>query len=331
MKPVLKYCEVYISNVCNYSCSNCQSLNNFAFKGHQLWGDHEHEYKLLSEKLDIEQLQIIGGEPTLNPDFEQWVSGISSLWPQTKLQISTNGSRLDKITDTIYDTLKKHKGTLWLTCHNISLYNEFLEFSRQFLDEIVSDYVSDHTYKHNWRETYHSIKETDWPECNDISDFYHLPDDIKEQFEHKIRNDASIKLKTTSRTLVDCNGVEVKIDWSQSFFSSVIDDNLKLRFNSDPVKAHDICYFKECHQLNKGKLYKCPLVSVLPDFTQQFNISGADVSYTPLNSSQSDMEVAEFVNNITQPIDQCRFCPSKYDTKHNFVGTDKKIKIVPIN
>jgi organic radical activating enzyme len=303
MKPRLKYAEVYITNVCNYSCTHCQSLNNFAFKGHQRWEDHENEYRRLSGQLDIDQIQIIGGEPTLNPDFEKWVEEISKLWPNAKLQIATNGTRLDKLTKEIYQILLKHKGTLWITCHDIELYDGFLDFSKTFLNKIVSDNVSN--------------------------------DDWKRDYERS-KTDPTVKLKTISRTIIDENGVEVILDWSQSFVSSVIDllDNqsLTMKYNSDPVQAHDICYFKNCHQINKGKVYKCPLVSVLPDFLDQFdvNMSADDralaYSYQPLTA---DKNVSEFVNTIADPISQCKFCPANY-TKHNFVGTDKKIKIISI-
>jgi organic radical activating enzyme len=303
MKPRLKYAEVYITNVCNYSCTHCQSLNNFSFKGHQSWEDHENEYRSLSNKLDIDQIQIIGGEPTLNPDFEKWVEEISKLWPNAKLQIATNGTRLDKLTKEIYQILLKHKGTLWITCHDIELYDGFLDFSKTFLNKIVSDNVSN--------------------------------DDWKRDYERS-KTDPTVKLKTVSRKMTDENDVEVILDWSQSFVSSVIDllDNqsLTMKYNSDPVQAHDICYFKNCHQINKGKVYKCPLVSVLPDFLNQFdvNMSADDkslaYSYEPLTA---DRDISKFVNAIDDVIPQCKFCPANY-TKHNFVGTDKKIKIIPI-
>ena len=98
------------------------------------------------------------------------------------------------------------------------------------------------------------------------------------------------------------------------------------------MQAHDICYFKNCHQINKGKIYKCPLVSVLPDFLDQFDVNMSDddkalaYSYQPLTA---DKNVSEFVNTIADPIPQCKFCPSNYDNKHNFIGTEKKIKIIP--
>ena len=292
MKPRLKYAEVYITNVCNYSCTHCQSLNNFAFKGHYRWNEYENEYRRLSDQLDIDQIQIIGGEPTLNPDFEKWVEEISKLWPNSKLQISTNGSRLDKLTKEIYQILLKHKGTLWITCHDMQLYDGFLDFSKTFLNKIVSDNVSN--------------------------------DDWKREYERS-KTDPTVKLKTVSRTIIDENGVEVILDWSQSFVSSVIDllDNqsLTMKYNSDPVQAHDICYFKNCHQINKGKVYKCPLVSVLPDFLDQFdvNMSADDrtlaYSYEPLTA---DNNVSEFVNAISDPISQCKFCPVNLKSEQIF-------------
>jgi len=304
MKPRLKYTEIYITNVCNYSCTHCQSLNNFAFKGHQSWKDYESEYRSLSEQIDIDQIQIMGGEPTLNPEFEKWVNEISNLWPNAKLQIATNGTRLDKLDNKIYQILEKHKGTLWVTCHDIQLYDKFLDFSKTFLNNIVSDtFIND-----EWKREYEQSK-----------------------------TDLTIKLKTASRTLIDENGVEVILEWSQSFVPSVIDvlDNqsLTIKYNSDPTQAHDICYFKTCHQINKGKLYKCPLVSILPDFLDQFDVAmSADdrslaYSYEPLTANNKN--VSKFINAINDPIPQCKFCPSNY-TKHNFVGTKKKIKIIPL-
>jgi organic radical activating enzyme len=305
MKPRLKYTEIYITNVCNYSCTNCQSLNNFSFKGHQRWEDYESDYIKLSNQIDIGQIQIIGGEPTLNPDFKKWVAGISSLWPESKLQIATNGTRLDKLDNDIYQFLLKHKGTLWITCHDVQLYDSFLEFSKTFLNDIVSDIFD--------------------RDCN-----------FKVEYEAS-KTDPTVKLSTVSRKLIDINGVEVILDWSQAFVPSVIDvlDNqsLAMKYNSDPGQAHDICYFKTCHQINKGKLYKCPLVSVLPDFLDQFDVAMPAVdkelaySYKPLDSNNNALE---FVNAINDTIPQCKFCPSNY-TKQNFVGTEKKIKIISRN
>ena len=282
MKPTLKYSELNITNVCNYSCTHCQSFNNYNFKGHQRWDDYKDEYELLSKQIDIDVIQIIGGEPTLNPDFYKWLEGISNLWPKSQLQISTDGTALRKITDDVYNILARNNGTLWITCHDIKLYDSFLEFSKTFLDVIVSD-------------------------------------------------TGEAPARKVSRIFVDKNGVEVILDWTQTFRSSavdLIDNKLTMKYDSDPVDAHEICGFKSCHQMNKGKLYKCPLVSVLPDFLDQFNVAVSDKelahSYKPMSHND---DVEKFVNDLVNHIPQCKFCPSNYNEAHDFVGTDKKIKV----
>lgn len=338
MKYQLAYAEIYITNVCNYSCTHCQSLNNFAFKGHQRWHDYQAEYTALSNRIDITTIQIIGGEPTLNPDFEIWVDGISKLWPNSKLQIATNGSRLDKLNSNIYKILSRNNGTLWLTCHNLEIYNSMLIFAKQFLDEIVDDYQPDKDANENWKISYDSIRQESWPTCDTIEQFVDLPNGIRTEIIEVHRLNPQLHLKTVPRMLIDKNGVEVKLDWAQTFVSSAIkvidQQQMTMKYNSDPTEAHDNCHFKTCHQINKGKLYKCPLVSVLPDFLNQFDVGMTDSdkelagSYKP--AADTDDNFAEFVDNISSPIPQCKFCPTKY-TRHNFVGTDKKIKIVPIS
>ena len=337
MKHQLNYAEIYITNVCNLSCTHCQSLNNFSFKGHQLWKDYKDEYTALSDRIDITTIQIIGGEPTLNPDFEKWVDGISKLWPNSKLQISTNGTRLDKLNRNIYEILLRNNGTLWLTCHNLEMYNKMLDFAKEFLDDVV---VDDNDTSENWKISYNSIREESWPDCNTIEQFIDLPGDIKTKIISIHRNNPKLQLSTVSRMLIDKNGVEVKLDWAQTFVSSAIKtidcQQMIMKYDSDPIEAHNNCYFKSCHQMNKGKLYKCPLVSVLPDFLDQFTVAISDAdrtiaeSYVPISGSDSDLTILNFVNNIDQPISQCKFCPSEY-SRHNFVGTDKKIKIIPLH
>lgn len=284
MKPRLTYSELNITNVCNYSCTHCQSFNNYAFKGHQRWNDYKDKYELLSKQIDIDIIQLIGGEPTLNPDFYEWLDGVSKLWPKSKLQIATNGTSLEALTEDVYNVLARNNGTLWVTCHDINLYDSFLEFVKKFLDVIISD-------------------------------------------------TGAAPVRKVSRIFVDKNGVEVILDWTQTFRSSavdLIDNKLTMKYNSNPIEAHNNCGFKNCHQMNKGKLYKCPLVSVLPDFLDQFNVTVSDkeLAYAYKPMSHDDADVNKFVNELSNHIPQCKFCPSNYSEAHDFVGTDKKIKII---
>lgn len=334
MKHYLRYAEIYITNVCNFSCTHCQSFNNFAFKGHQKWEQYKNKYQALSERIDIGILQIMGGEPTTNPDFAQWVHGISELWPKSKLEISTNGSRLDCLDQTIYQTLAKHQGTLWFTCHDITTYNRLFEFSKNFLQQPQVDTWQTSLGRQYWTTIYNSIRESNWPDCERIEQFADLPPLIQSQFNEKLNLNSTIN-QTVPRTLIDENKVRVKLDWTQSFVSSaveIIQSRATIKHNNDPEQAHNFCGFKTCHQINQGNLYKCPLVSVLPEFLKQFDvdIDPADRllsdSYEPITGYEDDTTLANRIKDFALPIPQCKFCPVNGES-HSFVGTDKKIKI----
>ena len=90
---------------------------------------------------------------------------------------------------------------------------------------------------------------------------------------------------------------------------------------SDPVKAHDICSFRQWKNYHwiRGRIYKCGPVALMPEFDQQFDLDITDEERSILNSYQA-LDVAdwsvrgkEFLDHIDDPIPQCRFCPEKID------------------
>jgi hypothetical protein len=50
----------------------------------------------------------------------------------------------------------------------------------------------------------------------------------------------------------------------------------------------------------------------------------------PITGADSIDKISNFVKNIDQPIPQCKFCPVNNNDKYNFVGTDKKIKVIAL-
>ena len=86
--------------------------------------------------------------------------------------------------------------------------------------------------------------------------------------------------------------------------------------NNDPQQAFNSCDMKHDHTMYQGKLYKCPAMSNLPDFDQQFGLHLDDrqrkllYSYTPLSADCSEDELQEFAKTRDTPISQCEFCPS---------------------
>jgi hypothetical protein len=83
--------EIYITNECNLTCSNCNRFNNYNFKGHYSWKDSAYAIQQWSQRIDAPMITIIGGEPSLHPELPQWTEGVATAWPDRPVMIQTNG------------------------------------------------------------------------------------------------------------------------------------------------------------------------------------------------------------------------------------------------
>ena len=91
----LHHVEFYITNVCNLTCTNCRSFNNFKFSGHYKFNQADHQS--WADILDLDTIVILGGEPTLHPDLFKWMIGLRKAWPNSIGELVTNGTYLSRI------------------------------------------------------------------------------------------------------------------------------------------------------------------------------------------------------------------------------------------
>ena len=85
--------------------------------------------------------------------------------------------------------------------------------------------------------------------------------------------------------------------------------------STDAVKAFAACDMKHDHTIHKGQLYKCPAMSGLSEFQQQFDLRLDDRqqqlldSYQPLSADCTEQDLKNFAGTKDQHIAQCEFCP----------------------
>jgi len=121
------------------------------------------------------------------------------------------------------------------------------------------------------------------------------------------------------RILKDVNGISTRIEYNWWFHQgSVIDQmGVKRLHNSDREAAHSNCNMKNCHHWIDGKLYKCGVVALLPEFDKQhqLTLSNSDrelmQSYQPLTVYSDNKE--HFFADLGNSIPQCKFCPERYN------------------
>jgi organic radical activating enzyme len=120
----LDHIEFYITNVCNLSCENCRSFNNYNFKGHykfsqtltQQWAD----------KVTIDSIAIIGGEPCYHPDLKAWIQGIRQAWPNARLNLISNGTKLSLVKN-LHELLASNNCILSISSHGYNLRQAIAE------------------------------------------------------------------------------------------------------------------------------------------------------------------------------------------------------------
>lgn len=132
MKHRIEKAEFYITNVCNLACPGCNRFNDLKFKGWQDWNDYKYIYSQWAAKLDIDKIVILGGEPTLNPTFPEWITGLRKLWPNTPIQILTNGRGLKGNTK-LYEAAVKAHILVGVSMHSDSFKDELFDHIENFL------------------------------------------------------------------------------------------------------------------------------------------------------------------------------------------------------
>ena len=335
------YLEFYITNVCNLNCPDCNRFNNFAFKGHYKWDEYYEDYKKWSEILDIGEIGILGGEPLLNPDFPKFLNGIAELWPNATIRIITNGTQFDRW-PTLYDDLLKLKGRAWISfsVHNASELSDSIEKAKSFLGDIVRD--SEVNRNAAGKAIYDNLKGADWPDCNSYEEFCNLPPWIKDEIQSaNVDMISAFNVNSQHSFFVDSNNIKVRITRAWQFSESALSydamaNTVTLKAGSDVNKAISVCDSRHCHSFVNGKLYKCLMVSVMPEFIKQFKvIRTAEVdtlldSYHPAEHSWGDESLAVFVNelNSAKPIPQCTLCPESGECNRTIASGTKKIMIV---
>jgi organic radical activating enzyme len=336
----LAYVEFYITNVCNLNCTNCNRYNNFAFSGHDLWKTHEADYEQWARQITFPRIGILGGEPLANPDFINWLSGIARLWPDSQIEIVTNGSLLMKKPG-LYEKLLEYapRVILEVNSHNQSEIQKLHQILDQFLTGPVSKQLIEPV--RDWRASYQSVKDESWPACDTPEGFTDLPLHIQTECLdvhgldpwHWINPD-----NHPYQSWTDANGITANIRSSWMFYEPAVrfdPETQKLSLqNSDPDKAVAVCNMKACHHFISGKLYKCGAVGILPRFLEQFHldISQEDLSllksYEPAQADWSEEKIKSFVRELREErsIPQCKFCPESVSPIEIFSGT-KKIKL----
>ena len=248
--------ELYITNECNLTCSDCNRYNNYNFSGHYEWRPYEQAMLAWGRRITAPTITIIGGEPCLHPDLYGWVDLAARAWPESKIMIQSNGTIKLPNLDAILQIAPGRTGIV-ASIHQESMRNS-IKNKNNFTDGQLID-------------------NTTFNACS----------------------------------LIDHG----------SYFTV---------YDSDPYSAWEACSMSVSHTILNGRLYKCPMTAVLPEFRKQYQVNLTAeqelllYSYRSLAHDCSQEELDAFLERRNQEIPQCRLCPGEFITKKVTFDTSRK-------
>jgi len=270
--------QFYINNTCNLSCSNCLSFNNFNLKGYFKYKDYKTKNELWPKYIYPNRVSILGGEPYLNPDFENWMINVRKLWPtHNNMTISTNGTLFHKL---------KYKNLAKKSIENNYLLEVAVHYEKDFdniyrnVNEILQE------LKINYR-----IKDVD-------------PNDL---YENKI----VFYSESTNKHLIY---LYRKYYFIKNSITSYNQKTIKFHSN-DAKTVHENCPAKTCHYIVQGNLYKCPVVGTGHLFAKQYTLLDENLfeKYESCDPTIDESLIEHFLRvKIKNYIPQCKLCPSSH-------------------
>ena len=101
MKIEIPFVEMMTTQVCNLSCRGCSTYSDIVHRGARPWQDAKQELVPWLDRVSFADFGVMGGEPLINPDIRNWITGARELMPDTKIRFPTNGLLLEKNFDIV--------------------------------------------------------------------------------------------------------------------------------------------------------------------------------------------------------------------------------------
>ena len=119
-KYQLPFVEMQVTQVCNLSCLGCSNYADLKHTGYVKWADGRREISAWLDCMDIGDFGIMGGEPLINPEINQWIRGLRELLPASTIRFSTNGELLDRHLDVLETAHEVGNFVFKITAHQHS-------------------------------------------------------------------------------------------------------------------------------------------------------------------------------------------------------------------
>lgn len=123
--------DIAIVRHCNLCCKGCDHFSPLAQEQYMPIENYERDLRRLSELLngDIAYINLLGGEPLLNPDIIKFMSIGRSCFASTDINVCTNGLLLRSMSNDFWQACRDYNISIMATEYPINLdYKKLKEF-----------------------------------------------------------------------------------------------------------------------------------------------------------------------------------------------------------
>lgn len=120
-KPRMPYLECRIVEHCNLNCKGCGGVSNICEEHFVDIDNYEKDLKALKGLFSgIKQFHLLGGEPLLHPELEDFIIKTRMYFPDSKIVVHSNGLLVPKLAQKVLDAMNKYAVDFLFTLYPVT-------------------------------------------------------------------------------------------------------------------------------------------------------------------------------------------------------------------
>ena len=139
-KPVLRYIETHISDKCNLKCNGCTHFSNITEEDNITLDSFKKDMDLLSEKFDVTMVRLMGGEPFLKQNIDEYICYARNKFKDAVIFVVSNGLLIKSLDERILNSIRDNNIII-----NISLYKPTLKVINE-----IDEFLTNNNIKHRF-------------------------------------------------------------------------------------------------------------------------------------------------------------------------------------
>lgn len=162
------YIDIHITDHCNLNCKYCAHFSPVSDVFELKKNDLEETYKKLKPIYDIffNSIHLLGGEPTLHRHLIDILLLTRKYFPETEIQLITNGLKLLKMENDFWETCRQNAITLYISKYNITFnYNQVIDICRKYNVKYIIENTRSEFIHHKLEKTGNQNPLTSYSHC----------------------------------------------------------------------------------------------------------------------------------------------------------------------